>query len=146
MFLANEELKRVDHLIYVSLKYTRTGDVLKSVINRLVDSYTFFIDGILNKLEEEHKIFEAPIAPLMKVEEIKKAFPEDLELHNVVDFYAFLRKVNVVPHTSHNEFRRNVKCELKLEDDNIRVNIDTVTLYYKRTIDVYEQFAHYLNE
>lgn len=42
---AVEELKRVDHLIYVSLKYTRTVDVIRSVINRLIESYNAIIDG-----------------------------------------------------------------------------------------------------
>ena len=31
-----EELKRVDHLVYVSLKYTRTVDVIRSIIDRLI--------------------------------------------------------------------------------------------------------------
>ena len=35
---AKEELKRVDHLIFVSLKYTRTVDVLLNVINRIISS------------------------------------------------------------------------------------------------------------
>ena len=34
---AKEELKRIDHLIYVTLKYTRTVDVLLSVVERMVN-------------------------------------------------------------------------------------------------------------
>ena len=33
---AKEELKRIDHLIYVTLKYTRTVDVLLSVVERMI--------------------------------------------------------------------------------------------------------------
>ena len=50
---AVEELKRVDHLIFVSLKYTRTVDVLRSVINRLIDAYGAIIEGILKEMEEK---------------------------------------------------------------------------------------------
>ncbi len=32
---ALQELKRADHLIYVTLKYTRTVDVIKNTIKRL---------------------------------------------------------------------------------------------------------------
>ncbi len=32
---AQDELKRADHLMFVSLKYTRTVDVIKSIITRL---------------------------------------------------------------------------------------------------------------
>ncbi len=36
--LAKEEIKRADHLMYVSLKYTRTVDILKSIIERLINA------------------------------------------------------------------------------------------------------------
>ena len=35
---AKEELKRVDHLFFVSLKYTKTVDVIKSLIDRLINA------------------------------------------------------------------------------------------------------------
>ena len=53
---AKSELKRVDHLIYVSLKYTRTVDVFKSIIERLINSYGFLIEGILASLKDRKKI------------------------------------------------------------------------------------------
>ena len=34
---AKSELKRADHLIFVSLKYTRTVDVIRSIIERLIN-------------------------------------------------------------------------------------------------------------
>ena len=44
---AKEELKRIDHLIYVTLKYTRTVDVFLSIIERMINSYEFIIDVLL---------------------------------------------------------------------------------------------------
>ena len=55
---AKEELKRVDHLIYVSLKYTRTVDVIRNVIDRLISSFDFVADGLLQKALDEKKIKE----------------------------------------------------------------------------------------
>jgi hypothetical protein len=46
---AFEELKRADHLIYVSLKYTRTVDVIKSIIERLINAYDDAIITLLDK-------------------------------------------------------------------------------------------------
>ena len=43
---AFEELKRVDHLIYVSLKYTRTTDVLKNVIDRMITTAECMMNAI----------------------------------------------------------------------------------------------------
>ena len=34
-----EELKRVDHLFYVSLKYTRTVDMIKHVLERIISTH-----------------------------------------------------------------------------------------------------------
>ena len=45
--LAVQELKRVDHLFWVSLKYTRTVDVIKNVIDRLISCVGFGLEAIL---------------------------------------------------------------------------------------------------
>ena len=39
MFESREELKRVEHIIYVSLKYTRTTDVLRNALLRFVSFF-----------------------------------------------------------------------------------------------------------
>ena len=59
---AREELKRVDHLIFVSLKYTRTVDVLKSVLTRLINCFECIIIGVLNDAYEQKKIKAVPPA------------------------------------------------------------------------------------
>ena len=43
LYDAEKELKRVDHLIYVSLKYTRTVDVFKNIIKRLISTIDFIM-------------------------------------------------------------------------------------------------------
>ena len=40
---AKEEIKRADHLIYISLKYTKTVDVIKITIQRLINAFDFAI-------------------------------------------------------------------------------------------------------
>ena len=55
---ATEEFKRIDHLYYVSLKYTRTVDVIRSVIERMISCYEAAIDSFLKCLKEEKKIEE----------------------------------------------------------------------------------------
>ena len=70
---ANEELKRVDHLVYVSLKYTRTVDVIKSVIERLISSVDFMMEALFEYLKEKKKIVDVPLAPVEKAETLKKS-------------------------------------------------------------------------
>jgi hypothetical protein len=54
------ELKRVDHLFYVSLKYTRTVDMMKHMVERLISTFSFGIESILKHAKEEKKITEIP--------------------------------------------------------------------------------------
>ena len=47
------ELKRADHLFYVSLKYTRTVDVIRSVIERFMNALDIGIEAMLAKKKKE---------------------------------------------------------------------------------------------
>ncbi|MFH1400884.1 MAG: hypothetical protein ABIH41_05155, partial [Nanoarchaeota archaeon] len=60
---AKEELKRVDHQIYVSLKYTRTVDVLINIMRRMVDAYEFMIEAALKYCVESKKMETIPESP-----------------------------------------------------------------------------------
>ena len=137
---AKQELKRVDHLIFVSLKYTRTADVLKNVVLRLINSYEFIVDSLLVMASENGKIKEIPTAPMLKVEELKKLFPDDKALTEKLDFYVLLRKIKNAEYEAENEFRRHVTMRTKIDGNEIDINIDIVTDYYKDT----KQFIEYI--
>ena len=131
---ALEELKRVEHLIYVSLKYTRTVDVIKSIIVRLIDAYDFVFNGLLEKLKDEKKVEEIPTAPRLKCEIIKEQFPDEKKLHSYIDFYLLLRKLNRAKYSEKNEFRRHVTMTTHIEgEEDMEIDIDTVSEYYKKT-------------
>ncbi|MFH1440239.1 MAG: hypothetical protein ABIG89_06725 [Candidatus Woesearchaeota archaeon] len=128
---ANEELKRVDHLIFVSLKYTRTVDVLKNILTRLINCFECIIDGVLNSALEERKITEVPPAPIKKCNLLKQLFPGKYD--EIIDFFLLLRKINRADYDKINEFRRHVALIAHTEDEgNVEVNIDIVTEYYRR--------------
>ena len=73
---AKQELKRADHSIAVSLKYTRTVDVIKSIIKRLINTITHILDALLEKAKEDGKIKEMPKIPGLKAEHVKKIYSE----------------------------------------------------------------------
>lgn len=139
---AVEELKRVDHLIFVSLKYTRTVDVIRSVVNRIIDSFNAIIDGFLNQLEEEHKIFEIPQAPMIKVQKIKEFYDDDT-LKEYLDFYIYLRQLYRSDFTRSGEFRKNVTMTTTMPTgEEVEVKIDTVMEYYEKT----KAFIHHIQD
>ena len=57
---SRKELSRADHLLFVSLKYTRTVDVLKSLIERLISSMSFSNQALLMHLKDKKKIAAFP--------------------------------------------------------------------------------------
>ncbi len=134
MFEAKQEMKRADHLIYVSLKYTRTVDVIKSVLERLINTYDNAINALLEKLKEEGKIENNPVAIVIKCSTLKEKY-DDEELNEHLDFFLLLRKVAKADFSRAREFRRNVTMGVPEEGRTIEINIDIVTEYYKKSID-----------
>jgi len=128
------ELKRVDHLIYVSLKYTRTVDVIKNIIARMIGTYDFIWDDFLNRLERERRIFEIPTSPGQKCNVLKKEFSEDPKVVEFIEFYLLLRQFNNANYTALKEFRRHVAMRALFPNGEYKeLNIDIITDYYKQT-------------
>ena len=134
---ANEELKRADHLIFVSLKYTRTCDVIKHVIERLINCIDFTFTALLEHLAEGGKIEEVPKAPIPKAALVKKLFPDDEFIPEFSDLFIRLRKISKADFTRECEFRRHVTMTVVVEEEVIKMDIDNVTEYFKRTKEFY---------
>ena len=71
------ELKRADHLIYVSLKYTRTVDVIKNILERLILCFDSTFDYLVEYLSESKKIEELPQTRSKKVEILRNYFKDN---------------------------------------------------------------------
>ncbi len=130
-----QELKRAEHLIFVSLKYTRTVDVIKSIINRLIDSYNFILEGMLIDLKKRKVIEEVPTAPKLRAEIVKQGYPEDKKIPELLNLYLLLRQLNRAEYHQVHQFRRHVAMVAKIDDKELTVDIDTITAYYNMTKD-----------
>lgn len=131
---ALDELKRVDHLIYVSLKYTRTVDVIKSVIERILNSFDFAILELLEHAKEKKMIGDYPNSPGLKVGLLKKTFRDNQELLDYLDFYLLLRKVSRAEFTKREEYRRHVTMIATLDTDGmLEIDIDKLEVYHEKT-------------
>ena len=132
--LAQQELKRADHSIAVSLKYTRTVDVIKSIIERLINTIAFGIDALLAQAKMQKKIPELPTLPRVKIETVSRVFAEDKTVKDFVQFYLLLRRIDKAKFTRAQEYRRHVTMTAQLDDDtNIEITIDIITDYFDRT-------------
>lgn len=134
---AKEELKRADHLIYVSLKYTRTCDVFKSIIERLINAIDFMIESMLKKIRETKAIDNIPPQPRAKC--ILCADKTDHpELKEMCKFYLLLKDIDRAKFKREREYRRHVTMVLDLDGKKFEVNIDIITDYYKKVKLYYE--------
>jgi len=124
---AGEELKRLEHIIYVSLKYTRTVDVIINALNRLVDVFNLIIEAFLEKAKTEDKIDALPKSPALRATRLGELFPEDQDLQRYLSFYSFLKNVLKLPHTKRQEFRRHVTLVVELEKCTAEMDIDNLT-------------------
>jgi hypothetical protein len=131
---AVQELKRVDHLFYVSLKYTRTVDVLRSVIERIINAFDFCIDSLLKHAKENKLVADIPKNAGLKCELLKETYPENTELLDYINFYAKLKKILRARYTKREEYRRHVTMISTLDKGEIvEVDIDLVKEYYEYT-------------
>jgi len=136
---AREELKRVDHLIFVTLKYTRTVDVLLNIINRMIDAYDFIMDALLKYALEKNRILEIPSSPKERGELIKEKFDDELIKDNM-DLYFLLRRLQQSNPARENEYRRPVAMVSFIDNRKEIVNIDIITQYY----DFQRSFVDYV--
>ncbi|RJQ17268.1 hypothetical protein C4573_04415 [Candidatus Woesearchaeota archaeon] len=125
-------------MIYVSLKYTRTVDVIINIINRMVDAYHFLFLCLLKKALDENKISEIPSTPKEQGALVKKLY-EDKDIQEHVDLYFLLRQLLKAEYKSENEYRRHVTMVTYINGKREIVNIDIISMYYENQLKFYEK-------
>ena len=131
---AKKELKRVEHLVYVSLKYTRTVDVLKNVLSRMTEAYEELFIVLYNYKKED----EAPTAPVRLAREIDSLY-EDEEITKNVETFILLRKIYRAPNPiREEEYRRHVAMKTYINGREEVFNIDLAMQYFGYLSEFYE--------
>lgn len=127
-----EEVKRIDHLFFVSLKYTRTVDIIKSILERMSNALEFGFDALLAQALKNKQIKEAPTAPMAKCNEIKRLFAKDERVLAYAEFYSTIKDLIKASYIRKEEYRRHVAMISELEPGKFtEVNIDILGEYYK---------------
>ncbi|MFH1637341.1 MAG: hypothetical protein ABIB71_02860 [Candidatus Woesearchaeota archaeon] len=129
LYDAFDEYKRVDHLIHVTLKYTRTVDIIRNVLTRLVSTIDLEIQAVMEWAKKEGKISFIPPVPLVRCQNIENIFPKDKTVKDLVDFYCSLRKIVNSEYKKREEYRKNVALVTK----DVEVNIETLKDYAEKT-------------
>ncbi len=128
---AKSELKRADHLIFVSLKYTRTVDVIRSIIERLINALEHIIDHLIEKNKD--KVDEIPELSPLKCKLLKEIYPNNEKINEGIAFYLQLRKIIRAKYKAYREYRRHVNMKININDEDLEINIDNIKEYFEKT-------------
>tara|TARA_Y100000310_G_scaffold343984_1_gene454374 strand:- start:9307 stop:9747 length:441 start_codon:yes stop_codon:yes gene_type:complete len=118
---AKSELKRIDHLVFVTLKYTRTVDVIRTIMSKFIAAIDFKVEDYFNHLLENEKISKIPKVPLVRVRKMEVMYKKDKTVKDIVDFYVLLKKIYNAEYRPREEYRKNVTLVTKVKEVNIPI-------------------------
>lgn len=124
-----QEKISADHLLYVSLKYTKTTDVILNLIHRWRSLIDEGFDKILAKSKKTKKISRIPTAPKLKVEAIISLYKKDEIINQTIDLYNFFKKLQDSEKIRENEFRKNVALRVMYLGKWITIDLDKLKEY-----------------
>ena len=135
-----KEKTSADHLLYVSLKYTKTCDVILNLIKRWTIMVGFCIDSLLVQAKKMKKVSAIPAAPRQKTELAKKVFKSSPEITQAIELHEFFKRTENLTKLREHEFRKNVR--LVVNDGGKEVIIDLEKLKeYSRIIDLFIDYT-----
>ncbi len=141
-----QEKISADHLLYVSLKYTKTCDVIVNLILRWRKMIETAIDAMLQHAKKKKKISAVPSNPVGKIKEIRKLFKKDKEFLKVIDMYEMFRKIEDLRKERIGEFRKNVNLKVFYRGKEININLEQLKIYadlLEKFISTTKQFLLY---
>ena len=124
-----QEKISADHLLYVSLKYTKTCDVIRNLLLRWRKMIETSIDKILRHAKKKKKISSVSENPVGKIEQIKSLFKKNPDFLKVIEMYEMLRKLEELRTERIGEFRKNVTLKIFYRGEEINVDLEKLKVY-----------------
>ncbi|MBU3923449.1 MAG: hypothetical protein KJ592_00875 [Nanoarchaeota archaeon] len=126
-----KEKTSADHLLYVSLKYTKTCDVILNLLARWKSLIEISFDAILEKRVEDGKLDAMHTNPKQRIEFVRKYFKKDEAIQNVIPLYIFFKRVPDLSKTRSGEFRKNVNLKIVEAGGVTDINMEKLGEYYE---------------
>ena len=131
-----------DHLLYVSLKYTKTCDVIMNLIHRWTIMIEMSMDSMLYRAKKKKMIKILPTNPVGKIKAMRKLFKKHEEVMQTIDFYETFRKIHELRCEREGDFRKNVNLRVFYKDEEININMDQLKIYG----ETLERFISYVKQ
>ena len=118
-----------DHLLYVSMKYTKTCDVMINLIKRWKVMMDYSFDGLLEKAKKKKMLKKIPTAPKLKIDMIKQVFKKNPEVIAAVEEYEMFKLIDALKKTKEGEFRKGVCLRVTYKWQEVQINLDKLKEY-----------------
>jgi len=118
-----------DHLLYVSLKYTKTCDVIINLILRWRRMIELGIENLIEKAQKKKKWKEVPDAPRAKLIQLKKIYENDEIITKTLELYELFRDIEKLEKVRESEFRKGVNLKVLYKNEVININLEKLAEY-----------------
>jgi F0F1-type ATP synthase delta subunit len=135
-----KEKRAAEHLLYVSMKYTKTCDVMLNLILRWQAMLDECINALLERTKKKKLVSSIPTAPRAKVNILYEVFKKEKDVKEALDLYMFFKRIPQLEQIREAEFRKGVA--LKVIDSNklTVINLDKL----KEWEDLLERFLSFV--
>lgn len=124
-----KEKTSADHLLYVSLKYTKTCDVIINLLLRWKIMIEFAMDKLIERAKKKKKWKPVPDAPRAKLVQLKKIYAKDENVSEVLKLYELFRDIEQLDKVRESEFRKGVNLRVNYKGEEVNINLDKLKEY-----------------
>ena len=118
-----------DHLLYVSLKYTKTCDVIINLLLRWKNMIELGMDRLVDKSKKQKKWKPIPNAPRAKYIQLKQIYANNKEIMETLNLYEMFRDIESLEKVRENEFRKGVNLKVNYRGQVVNINLDKLKEY-----------------
>ncbi|MFH1803131.1 MAG: hypothetical protein ABH864_06830 [archaeon] len=129
-----------DHLLYVSLKYTKTCDVIINLLTRWKNMIDRGMDRLVAKAKKDKKWKPIPDAPRAKLIQLKRIYAKISDITETLELYELFRDIDKLEKIRESEFRKGVNLKVTYKDKQIDINL----LQLKEYAATLERFISYI--
>jgi len=124
-----QEKISADHLLYVSLKYTKTADVILNLIKRWRSMIELGMELLLKEFKKKKKVKSIPSAPVQKIVLARQVFKRNEIIMKAIELFLFFKRAENAEKERENEFRKHITLKIFDKGDWVLINVDTLKEY-----------------
>lgn len=118
-----------DHLLYVSLKYTKTCDVIINLLLRWKIMIEYAMDVLVERAKKQKKWKAVPDAPRAKLIQLKQIYDKDPVIKETLEMYELFRDIEKLEKVRESEFRKGVNLRVTYRGQIVNINLDKLKEY-----------------